>query len=336
MRLLKILTLILIAVMITVTGLSVTMASYTDAFSGSGTALVARWNMGARGEDDPAGDFYNKGFTFDLFGARSVRPMDDGEKSFTFRGGGSDVGIAYDVRMNAADLTELTTAGTRATIATEPGKQVYAPFIFRITAELTGGGGAPAVFSPYGQSSPYYGSGWFRPKDVEPDEDGYFSLFEGTPGFAPGSGDEVTVTVQWQWNTSFYINDTGIAAVTPPRHVAADPETSAGYPPYYRIAYDQYYGAGGLMDQYTAAVNTLEYFLEEQGGPDSDGTWPPEYMDYTRSLDDAARACQTSLLTAYDDYDTFAAGTLQAEESAKVLFRVTGVQIEPQGENDSD
>ncbi len=46
----------------------------------------AKWNFGARGEDDIEGEFYNKGFTFDLFDAQSVEPMDFGEKSFTFTG----------------------------------------------------------------------------------------------------------------------------------------------------------------------------------------------------------------------------------------------------------
>lgn len=396
MEIRKILAVLLIAVLITSTRFSATLARYTDAFSGADTALIAKWNMGVRGEDDLVGVFYNKGFTFDLFGGRSVAPMDGGEKSFTFSGGGSDVAIAYDVRMNAADLLELTTADTKATIAGETGKEVYAPFIFRITVALNEdtASAAPTVFSPYDQSSPYYETGWFRPRDIETDEEGYFSIFEGAPGFDPGSVDEVTVTVRWQWNTSFYISDTAVAAVTPPNDVPADPTAVEGrYPPYYQSAYDEYYDAGGLLDRYTAAVNDLDRYLEEHGSPDSDGTWPPHYIycalsdaghnaeyaaidnpdpevkallqaaymdahggfeDETGSVvwspghtvpcpanhlaeynalaaaaDRALDACRTSLLTAYDDYDTFAADALHTKESAKVLFRVTGAQTAP-------
>ena len=365
------------------------MAKYTNVFSGADTALIAKWNMGARGEDDVAGEFYNKGFTFNLFDSQSIEPMDFGEKSFTFRGGGSDVAIAYDVKMNASDLMRLTTADTKATIAKEAGKDVYAPFIFKITAAINTGATdtVPTVFSPYAATSPYYGTGWFRPKDIDLDEEGCFSIFAGTPGFSAGSDDEVTITVSWQWNTSYYINDTGIAAVTP-NTVTADPSTAIAdrYLPYYQEAYDEYYDSGGLLDRYAAAVNAVDQYLEVNGSPDSDGNWPSEdsactlsdaehdaeyaaiedpaaqedylvthggvmdgtgniawtphtvsctadhsaqYYALARAADDALETCQTSLLAAYDDYDTFAANALDAKESARVLFRLSGEQIAP-------
>ena len=332
--------------------LSSTMAGYIDVYSGGDKALIARWNLGARGEDDIDGAFYNKGFTFDLFNGQSVKPMDCGEKSFTFRGGGSDVAMTYDVKMNAADLLQLTTAEVKATIATEAGKDVFAPFIFKITAEISDGATdtVPAVFSPYTGSSPYYGTGWFRPKDVAADEDGYFSIFAGTPGFSAGSNDEVTITVYWQWNTSYYINDTNIAAVTAPHAVTADPSTEiAGrYLPYYQDAYDAYYGPGGLLHRYNAATNAVEDYLAVHGSPNPDGTWPPhdidadtpcplsdaehfaQYHGLILAANGALTACQTSLLAAYDDYDTFAVNALQARESVKVLFCVRGEQVAPQ------
>ena len=40
-------------------------------------------------------------------------------------------------------------------------------------------------------------------------------------------------------------------------------------------------------------------------------------------------ACQTSLLQAYDDYDTFAVDALAAREVATVLFRIGGEQVAP-------
>lgn len=367
------------------------MAKYTDVFSGADTALIAKWNLGARGEDDIAGEFYNKGFTFNLFDAQGIEPMDFGEKSFTFRGGGSDVAMNYDVKMKATDLMMLTTAETKATIATAAGKDVFAPFIFKITAEINAGaaGTVPTVFSPYDATSPYYDTGWFRPKDITLDEEGYFSIFEGTPVFSAGSNDQVTITVYWQWNTSYYINDTGIAAVTAPHVVSADPSTTIAdkYLPYYQDAYDEYYGNGGLLDRYEAATNAVAYYLDVHGSPNSDGTWPPhdtectlsdaehdaayaeigdpeaqeyylsahggtkdetgyitwavhtvsctadhftEYNALVTAANNALAACQTSLLTAYDDYDTFAANALAAKESVKVLFRLGGEQIAPQ------
>jgi hypothetical protein len=278
MKIARILVVLFTAAMITSTVLSSTLARYTEVFTGRDTALIARWNMGARGEDDIEGEFYNKGFTFDLFDARSIEPMDFGKKSFTFRGGGSDVAIAYDVKMNAADLMKLTDAGNKAVIAKESGKDVYAPFIFKIEASINDGAtdAVPEIFSPYEASSPYYGTGWFRPKDILVDEDGYFSIFSGAPGFSAGSNDEVTITVYWQWNTSYYINDTGVDAVTGPNKVPADPSTDIAdeYLPYYQAAYDEYYGAGGLQDRYEAAANAVERYLDVHGSPNSDGSWP--------------------------------------------------------------
>jgi len=341
MNIRRILAVLLIAVLITSTKFSSTLARYTEVSSGKDTALIAKWNMGARGEDDVAGEFYNKGFTFNLFDSQIIEPMGFGEKSFTFRGGGSDVAIAYDVKMNASDLMQLTTAETKAVIATATGKDVYAPFIFKITAAINAGATdtVPTVFSPYAATSPYYGTGWFRPKDVDLDEEGCFSIFAGTPGFSAGSNDEVTITVYWQWNTSYYINDTGIAAVTAPNIVTADPSTAIAdrYLPYYQEAYDEYYDSGGLLDRYVAAVNAMDQFLVVNGSPDSDGTWTSDetedlfaqYNALARAADNALEACQTSLLAAYDDYDTFAANALDTKESAGVLFRISGEQIAP-------
>lgn len=391
MKILRILMLLLTAAMISSSNLSSTLARYTEVFSGQDTALIARWNMGARGEDDIEGEYYNKGFTFNLFDAHSVVPMDFGRKSFTFRGGGSDVAIAYDVQMNVTDLMMLTDDDNKAVIAQESGKDVYAPFIFKIEASINDGATdtAPEAFSPYDEASPYYGTGWFRPRDIPVDEEGYFSILSGTPRFSPGSNDEVTITVYWQWNTSYYINDTGIAAVTPPNTVSPDPSTDIKdkYLPYYQVAYDEYYGSGGLLDRYEAAANAVEDYLAVHGSPDSNGNWPPhstecllsdaahyaayeaiqdpearqaylaghggfldetgniiwmphyvsctakhfaEYNALVRAADEAWEACRTSLMAAYDDYDTFAVDALAAKESVKLLFRIIGEQIAPE------
>jgi len=376
MKLSKILSILILSVLISSAILSSTLARYTDEFAGSDTCLIAKWNFSARGEDDPEGEFYNKGFTFDLFNAESVEPMDFGVKSFAFTGGSSDVAIHYDVEMNTSDLLWLTSG----TVAESVNVNVYAPFIFKIIAEINDGATdlPPTVFSP-----PDFDSGWFRPMDIAADQDGYFSIFDTTdtePSFSPGSTDTVTVTVYWQWNTSCYINDTGVKSISPDTST----EITEDYLPYYQVAYDEYYGPGGLDDRRKDAVNDVRDYLDEHGSPASDGTWIhyidcelsdadheyayehldpeeqddylfehggtvdeeggitwaphsvlcpadhfAEYNDLVDDEHDAVEDCQTSLLAAYDDYDTLAADALVIKESVKVLFRIKGNQMEP-------
>ena len=63
--------------------------------------------------------------------------------------------------------------------------------------------------------------------------------------------------------------------MTEPNYVAADLNGSEGaYPPYYQAAYDQYYGSGGLLEQYEAAQNALEQYFEVHGSPNENGNWP--------------------------------------------------------------
>lgn len=387
--------LILIILALASTAFLSTLARFTDEYTGSDVALVAKWNFGARGEEDIEGVFYNKGFTFDLFNAKTVEPMDYGVKSFTFTGGGSDVGIVYDVEMNARDLFEAPNGAdfsglARGTVAKTPDVDVYAPFIFKITVAMNEGAtdDPPVVFSPPGVVDD--DDVWFRPGDIETDDDGFFSIFkhiDGDPFFSTGSTDQVTVTVYWQWNTSCFINDTGIAAVVEPEQPVV-PDTSTeitgDYLPYYQAAYDLYYGEGGLDEQRKAAARAVEDYLIEHGSPSSDGAWthyvycvltggeheqiynslgPEEQGGYLAlhggSIDeetgiiwaphsflcpedhfaqynhligleqDAIEACETSLMAAYDDYDTLAADALVAKESVKVIFRIRGDQMAP-------
>ncbi|MEG3069532.1 MAG: hypothetical protein RQM92_00525 [Candidatus Syntrophopropionicum ammoniitolerans] len=46
----------------------------------------------------------------------------------------------------------------------------------------------------------------------------------------------------------------------------------------------------------------------------------------------AITACETSLMAAYDDYDTLAIDALVAKETVKVIFRIKGDQMVP-GQN---
>lgn len=305
-----------------------TLARYTDEYSGSDTVLIAKWNFHAKGENDT--QYYNKGFTFDLFNANAVEPMDLGENSFSFKSGSSDVAIEYNVEMKANELIKLTSENNKAVIATQSEKDVYAPFIFKVSAAMSAGAqdSSPIVFQ----------TNWFRLQDQDLDEEGYFSIFDltdGKPTFSTGSTDEVTVTIQWQWNTSYYINDTGVAEVTP------NPDTTLGsgkYLSYYQIAYDEYY-VGGLQDQREAAFNAIDAYLNVHGSPQPDGTWPPDgdctedhYASYdalVATANAAIEACNSSLLVAYDDYDTFAAHALNAKPLVQVIFRISGDQVQP-------
>lgn len=339
---------------------ALSFARFTEAYTGSDSALVAKWNFSARGQEDA--EFYNKGFTFDLFDGQTVKPMDCGGKYFIFTGGGSDTAIDYDVRMNAADLGFLNTCEITNTARAD----IYAPFIFKITAEIPGAG--PYVFTPGGSAD-----GWFRPKDildgtagVDVDEAGYFSILSGT--FPVGSDAQVRVTVSWQWNTSFYIGDSDDYADVRP-NTAYDVDSACML--YYRAAYDAYHGPGGLLDQRNAAARAVGAFLAEHGGPSPDGTWlhyltnatcdicgadhgtadnacPEEprkipcplnendghFTEYNRlaGIENAAIwACDTSLLKAYDGYDTAAMNALISKESVRVIFRIAGNQVRPKG-----
>lgn len=303
MGLRKIFSILLVLFMASSAIYSSTLARFTDEYAGADTALVAKWNFSARGQDDPDGEFFNKGFTFDLFDNRRVKPMDYGEKSFTFTGGGSDVGIAYDVEMNVRDLL----LPVKGTVAQEVCDHVYPPFIFKISAEINDGAtdDPPVVFSPDGNED-----GWFRPMDISTDQDGYFSIFNedaAIPTFSVGSTDQVTVTVAWQWNTSFYINETDTAHVTP------NPswEIAKKYLPYYQVAHDQYYGDGGLHDRRKAASRAVDDFLDEHGSPASDGTWESacplsdtEHEEEYWSLDEEGREDYLLAHGGYTDEET--------------------------------
>jgi len=303
--------------------LSFTLARFTEEYAGRDSALVAKWNFGARGEDDTDGQFYNKGFTFDLFDSYQVKPMDFGSKSFTFTGGGSDVGIAYDVEMNGNDLLQLAAD----TVVGATYADIYAPFVFKITADINDGAAdpEPGMF-PHLSSC---GDDWFRLSDIDTDEDGYFSIFDHTGDqrfFSRGSQDQVTVTVYWQWNTSCYMNDTGAASVTP----NPSTEITGHYLPYYQDAYEQYYGPGGLDEQRNAAAQAVADYLEEHGSPSDDESWYTEYNQLVEAEHAAIENCETSLMTAYDDYDTAAVDALLAKDHVKVIFRITGEQIRPE------
>jgi hypothetical protein len=264
MKHMRVLLLLLVLAAASLSFTSLTFARYTDELAGSDSALIARWNFSARGQDDPTGEFYNKGFTFDLFNQQKIKPMDTGNKYFVFTGGGSDTAIDYDVRMNVDTLGMLT----NSTIAKNENVSVYAPFIFKIVLTLPGND--PVVLNPAGTAN-----GWFRAEDIvkrtggaEVDAEGYFSIYNGS--FPVGSTDQVKITVYWQWNTSCYITDIGPYQTRMPNY--SEKTAGSNYIPYYQTAYDEFYGPDGLQAQLHAATKNVSDFVAAHGGP-TGGSW---------------------------------------------------------------
>ena len=194
---------LVILTLLSFVALSTTLLRYTSEYETSDMAFFIKWNGSARDKEQE--EFYCKGFSFDLFNITAMKPMTMGEKSFTFRSGRADTAIAYDIEINAVELGKLTTDDTKAVIATEMNQDVYAPFVFKVSSTINENfkDNPPVMFQ----------SDWFKLQDVIVDTDGYFSIFDldtGKPFFSPGSADEVTIIIQWQWNTSYFINDTEV------------------------------------------------------------------------------------------------------------------------------
>lgn len=311
-----------------------TLANYAQQWDGEDTAYVGRWNFSAKGEDDD--DFYNKGFTFDLFNGTKISAMDAGSKSFVFTGGGSDVAISYNVKMQLQDLLKLPLL-TGQTVAGYENVSIYLPLIFRIELAIIEDAveedQLPVLLN---------GGGWFRARDIEVDEDGYFELFEDGAFFEKGSYAKVWVTVYWQWNASYYISD-AIDAFADVQATSA--VNGNGTLRYYTDAYDAYYGPGGLLDTYRARRDAVDAYRAEHGLPDEGGAWehdvdgapcpdngPAHYAAYeslVNSANAAQMACESSLLSAYDDYDTLAVDALIGQE-LRIEFQIYGLQIAPE------
>lgn len=342
MKTFRIILLMIILLLASYMHLAGTLAGFSDEFYGDDLALIAKWNFIARGEDDEAGEYYDKGFTFDIFDGKKLSAMDIGGKSFIFTGGGSDVAIAYDVFMELnAILREPLGTGT---VAGNTNVDIYLPLIFNI--EITQSN--PAV----DEAPLVFNNGlWFRPKDIDDleilDENDFFSIFSGGQSFSKGSQDTITIRVNWQWNTSYYISEIDTFSA-----VDADPTIDNNKFNYYEDAKEVY---EYLENDYLSKVQAVSDYLTVHGTPDENGEWGPHDIEgedpCTLSTEDhligyngkvtvantAHNAIEESLFMAYDDYDTHAVNLLNAiefeeEENLTIAFKIFGEQIEPEKE----
>lgn len=157
--------------------------------------------------------------------------------------------------------------------------------------------------------------------------DGFFSIFNEKSYFSLGSKDIVTVTVFWQWNTSFFIGDVGNTPIEP----NPSTDTNGEYLPYYQIAYDEYYGEGGLNVKCIAASKQVDDFIANHS-PEQLKDNRAEIIHLLSKESEAIDACNTSLLVAYDDYDTLAANALTARREMpgatnEAVFRIKGAPM---------
>jgi hypothetical protein len=159
--------------------LSSTLARYTDEYSGSDSALVAKWNFRVGSAED---NLHNLGFTFDVFGGEALEPQARGENTFYVSGGESDVAIDYEVFMNVKVL--------QIDIGWDDGDDDYPPLIFRIESESESA--EASIEEPYDD--------WFDLQNIEADEDGYFLIASGH--MEHSSAELIPVTIRWWWNTS--------------------------------------------------------------------------------------------------------------------------------------
>jgi hypothetical protein len=134
--------------------LSSTLARYTDEYSGSDSALVAKWNFRVGSAED---NLHNLGFTFDVFGGEALEPQARGENTFYVSGGESDVAIDYEVYMNVEVLqTDIDT--------NNEDDDDFPPLIFYVSSGENGAN----IEDPYDE--------WFDLQNIEADEDGYFRI----------------------------------------------------------------------------------------------------------------------------------------------------------------
>jgi hypothetical protein len=294
--------------------LSSTLARYTDEYSGSDSALVAKWNFRVGTSED---NLHNLGFTFDVFGGEALRPQAQGENTFYISSGESDVAIDYEVFMNVQVL--------QTDIGWDNGDDDYPPLIFRIeseseTAEAT-------IEEPYGN--------WFDLQNIEADEDGYFMIASGH--MEHSSAELIPVTIRWWWNTSYYIG-------TPNSDESANGN-------YYAVALEDYLD---LVDIYDARVSTANAFWPDHPQVvttvdevevvsydctvkpcpygESDSAHKDAYQVLRDAVDDAEDAIDNSWKVKYDNYDTKALSALSnLDESSpqSILIKVTGDQVAP-------
>lgn len=317
MKYIKPVILLLILVMFSLHVLSPTLARFSSENSGSDTAVIAKWNFRVGADED---NLHNEGFTFDVFNEQPLKPQDMGENSFFISPGESDVAIDYEVYMNVDVLL--------ADINGVPEGTDYPPLIFRISSSETA-----TVHSPYDE--------WFDLKNIAIDDDGYFSVATGH--FDTNSEELVPITIEWWWNTSFYVGSPNL-------------DNSSGGN-YYKLATDTYQI---LIGQYNARIDAANSFFEQHQrtvtivdeeeqvsydcgedpcpitegaeGGDIDAAHLNVYNGLRAAVNTAQNEINNSLKVQYDNYDNkalTAIGNLQPGSAENILIKVVGQQVAP-------
>jgi hypothetical protein len=292
--------------------LSSTLARYSDEYSGSDTALVAKWNFRVGSAED---NLHNLGFTFDVFGGEALKPQAKGENTFYISSGESDVAIDYEVFMNVQVLqTDIDT--------NNEDDDDFPPLIFYVSSGENGAN----IDNPYDE--------WFDLQNIEADEDGYFRIASGH--LEAGSSELVPITIHWWWNTSYYIG-------TPNSDESANGN-------YYAVALEDYLDLVDIYDarvstanafwanhqQLVTTVDEVEIVsyncIEGCTHGDDDAAHEAAYQVLRDRVDDAWDAIDNSWKVKYDNYDTKALSALSnLDESSpqSILIKVTGDQVAP-------
>lgn len=294
--------------------LSSTLAQYADEYSGSDSALVAKWNFRVGSSEE---NLHNLGFTFDIFGGQPLEPQSIGQNTFFVSGGESDVAIDYEVYMNVQVL--------QTDIDWGPQDDDYPPLIFRIESDSATA--AANIEDPYDQ--------WFDLQNIETDEDGYFLIASGH--MEHSSAELIPITIHWWWNTSCYIGTENL--------------DSSDEGNYYAVALAQYQV---LVADYNDCVSEANAFwvdhqrvvtnvdgvdivsyecIESCSYGDSDAAHDDAYQALRDDVDDAEDAIDNSWKVKYDNYDTKALSALSSlDESSpqSILIKVTGDQVAPE------
>lgn len=321
----KLIALLMILVLFSLHFLSPTLARFSDEYRGSDVAVIGKWNFRVGSVVD---NLQNQGFTFDVFDGQNLSPQMKSSNSFFISPGESDVAIDYEVTMNVAVLMKDINGNQEG--------EDYPPLIFKIESNEN----LPTVNST-ATIPTSYGDG-FSLKDIEVDDDGYFTVATGN--FEAGSDEIVEITINWWWNTSYYEG-------TPPS--LNHDSTSGGN--YYKLATDDYQilinnhnyavaAANNFFDIHERIVSNVDgvdqisYVYNGSGTcpytpPGGDEAHISAHNSLVAAVSTAQNAINNSLKVAYDKYDTKALGILnglQSNQDERIMFRVVGEQVPPE------
>jgi len=229
---------------------------------------------------------------FKLFDGIALAPLENGERVFFVTGGKSEVAINYIIQMNAEDL-----------IQDLDGRQL--PIVLKISSADVD------INDAY--------EDWFIPTDK-----GFNDIID-TNQFAAGSEDIVKITIQWWWNTSFFVGNPNSS------------NNSGSFNDYYVAAITEYESLRSALVTTQDAMNEYARHYASSADPDGNTIWDWEsgfsesdYQDKINAVDSARFALNNCIKLKYDNYDSAIMSTLQTEPklTLDVPFRVSGRQVD--------